>query len=118
MKIKTTVELEVEVDVDYTPERPAPACQNHDSPAFSDSGDDEAIEITDVKFIIGPHGRVDALVPVPEALMAHVCDKIIDDVTDQCRDIVGRHGDADHLDVIKDTIRAMHDIPGLVGRRR
>ena len=27
------------VDVDFTPERPAPFCQNHDSPSFSDPGD-------------------------------------------------------------------------------
>jgi hypothetical protein len=116
MKIKTYVELQVEVDVDYTPERPAPACQDHDSPRFCDSGDDEFIEITDVKFVIGAQGRTDSLVPVPNALMTYICDTIIDDVADQCRD--GRHGGVDHLDVIKDTIRAMRDIPTLAGYRK
>lgn len=28
-----------EMTGDFTPERPAPVCSNHDSPAFSDSGD-------------------------------------------------------------------------------
>ncbi len=30
----------------YTPERSAPICANHDSPAYSDSGDDEYLEFT------------------------------------------------------------------------
>lgn len=34
------------VDVDYVPYRPAPYCQNHDSPAFSDPGDDEEFNVT------------------------------------------------------------------------
>jgi hypothetical protein len=33
-------EFEIEIKVTgFTPERPAPACSNHDSPAFSDCGD-------------------------------------------------------------------------------
>lgn len=28
-----------EITCDFTPSRPAPFCQNHDSPAFSDPGD-------------------------------------------------------------------------------
>lgn len=28
-----------EIELDVTPPRPAPFCQNHDSPAFSDPGD-------------------------------------------------------------------------------
>ena len=36
-----------EVDVLALPERPAPACSNHDSPAFSDSGDCGEIEYPD-----------------------------------------------------------------------
>ena len=34
--------------VEYTPERPAPRCSNHDDPAFSDPGDSEEFEIIDV----------------------------------------------------------------------
>lgn len=40
-------EIKFYVNIDkYVPERPAPNCQNHDSPRFSDSGDDEECEYT------------------------------------------------------------------------
>lgn len=32
-------QCQTENEGDFTPERPAPFCQNHDSPAFSDPGD-------------------------------------------------------------------------------
>ena len=38
-------EAEVEYTVYYTPYRPPPMCSNPDSPAFSDPGDSEYIEI-------------------------------------------------------------------------
>lgn len=47
-----TVELKgygVIADINYVPYRPAPSCQNHDSPAFSDPGDDEEFEVIAVK---------------------------------------------------------------------
>lgn len=113
MKIKTYVELELEVDVDYTPARSMPASQDHDSPRYCDSGDDEVVEITDAHFTFYK-GTLIKRVSVPEDVMKHVIDKIIDDVTDQCRDAVERKG-ADHLDAVKQTIRAMHDIPRLAG---
>lgn len=51
MKIKKVFqmhhEFEFRVNVTcFTPERPAPNCQDHDSPRFSDSGDDEELEFT------------------------------------------------------------------------
>lgn len=40
-------ELDFKIRIDtYSPERPAPACSNHDSPAYSDPGDDEYLEFT------------------------------------------------------------------------
>lgn len=45
-------EHELEVRADYTPERPPPACQDHDSPAFSDPGDSEECEIIRVTLIV------------------------------------------------------------------
>ena len=47
-KITVTHKL-FEVDVDYVPCRPAPPCSDHDSPAFSDPGDDEEFEIVAVR---------------------------------------------------------------------
>ena len=40
------IELDIycEVSADYTPERPAPFCQDHDNPKFSDDGDRAIIE--------------------------------------------------------------------------
>ena len=32
MKVRTFIELEIEVFADYVPARPAPPCQDHDSP--------------------------------------------------------------------------------------
>ena len=40
-------ELKFHVRIDrYRPARPAPACQDHDSPRFSDPGNDEECEFT------------------------------------------------------------------------
>lgn len=32
------------IEFDFTPERPAPCCSNHDNPAFSDPGDSAEVE--------------------------------------------------------------------------
>lgn len=86
IKIESNVEIRVIVDVDYTPARPAPACQDPDSPRFSDSGDDEVMEITAAWFLVGvPYGGP-VRVPVPVALMDYVCGQIDDHVLEQCRD--------------------------------
>lgn len=116
MIIKTHIELELEVDVDYTPARPAPQVQCHDHPGYSDPGDDETVEINEMNFVISAHGKVLQRVRVPELLEAHVADKIIDDVTDQCRDAAERKG-YDHLEDIKDLIADMHDRRKLAGYR-
>ena len=50
-------------DIEYTPARPAPACSNHDSPNFSDCGDDEEIEISAIRSESG-----DDLTPIFDAL--------------------------------------------------
>ena len=42
-------ELEIIFTGDFTPGRPAPNCSNHDSPAFSDSGDDMEFDVTSVE---------------------------------------------------------------------
>lgn len=117
MKVKTYVELELEIDVDYTPSRPMPQCQDHDNPRYSDSGDDECVEITDIQVVISSHGTVLQRVKLPESLVPHVCDLITDDVADQCRDAMERKGPGvvDALDIVKDTIRSMHNIPKLAG---
>jgi len=35
----TCPECDTDIDITFNPGRPAPYCQNHDSPTFSDSGD-------------------------------------------------------------------------------
>jgi len=49
--------------IEYTPARPAPVCYNHDSPNFSDCGDDEEIEISAIRSESG-----DDLTPIFDAL--------------------------------------------------
>lgn len=85
MKIKTYVELEIEVDVDYSPPRPAPVCYNHDSPKFSDPGDDEMLEYGEMNFVF-TRDDVKSRVKIPDYLIDHVIEKIDGDVIDQCRD--------------------------------
>lgn len=85
MKIQTYVEMSIEAEVDYSPARPAPACQDHDSPRFSDPGDDEMLEYGEMHFVFTRDG-VKSRVKIPDALIEHVIDKIDGDVIDQCRD--------------------------------
>ena len=86
MKIKTFIELEIEVHADYVPARPAPPCQDHDSPRYSDSGDDEYCEITDMKFVIPFVCDTIKAVDIPPALEEYIADTIIDDVITACRE--------------------------------
>lgn len=101
MKIQTYVELSVEADVDYSPSRPAPACQNHDSPKFSDPGDDEFMEIGDMAFIIITDDGKKIKIPVPDALADYVAREIDGDVIDQCRDQWGGY-ESDMLEYKED----------------
>lgn len=82
MKIKTYIELEIEVEADYTPGRPAPMVVCHDDPRYSDPGEDESIEITGIMFIVD-NGKG---VKVPEELMEYICDTVTEEVTEKCRD--------------------------------
>ena len=59
MRVETTYlwgEIELLLEAECTPGRPAPPCSNHDSPAFSDSGDAALIE--DIKIVEMESGRV------------------------------------------------------------
>jgi len=44
----TCPHCQFELEYDYTPERPAPCCSNHDSPAFSDPGEGAECDGPDV----------------------------------------------------------------------
>lgn len=82
MKLKTTVEVEIEIDYDYTPERPAPACQDHDSPRFSDSGDPEELEITEMHILDD-----DKKIKIPVDICDIICKANIEKLTDEARDL-------------------------------
>ena len=41
-------EFDLEVEAEYSPERPAPSCQNPDSPKFGDPGGPEELELEHV----------------------------------------------------------------------
>lgn len=43
--VYTCPECSHEITCPFTPARPAPPCSNHDSPAFSDSGDSAELDI-------------------------------------------------------------------------
>ena len=78
MKMKGILwkECEVHFDADYRPARPAPACQDHDSPRFSDPGDDEECEFK-AYFVIRSKGDV-RRIEVPDGL-------IFEEVFEECR---------------------------------
>jgi len=82
MKLKTTVEIEIEVDADYTAYRPAPACQDHDSPRYSDSGDDEELEVIDM-YILDD----DKKIKIPVDICDIICKCNIDSLTEQAREL-------------------------------
>lgn len=61
------LEMSIEVDIiSYTPERPAPPCNNPDSPRFSDSGDAEECEYE--AFFRYMDGKDMKRVPMPSEL--------------------------------------------------
>jgi hypothetical protein len=66
--------------VTFIPERPAPPCQDHDNPKYSDSGDDEVIEIE--VYLINEGTREKFLIDniFPDFLVSKIYDK--------CRQVV------------------------------
>lgn len=74
-------ERRLQVDVKYLPGRPAPACSNPDSPAFSDSGDPDELEI--VRAVIVKDGKE---LPIPKEVLDE--DRFIDSCLDEARKIV------------------------------
>ena len=84
MKIHWNVgedEREVILEVDYTPERPAPPASDPDSNAFSDPGNGESIEITSAIY-------ADTLEEVPDDIVEILgADKELEDeVADKYRE--------------------------------
>lgn len=77
MKFTTTVEIEIEVDADYTPGRPAPACSNPSSPAFSDTGDASEIEVIEMYLVNGKKK-----IKIPVDICDVICDTCIDELMD------------------------------------
>lgn len=51
MKLQTEITLKVEVELDYIPGRPAPACSNPSDPRFSDPGDNPELEVKAIKLL-------------------------------------------------------------------
>ena len=50
VEFETTVMIPVTVAAVVKLSRPAPSCSDHDSPAFSDSGDPAVVQVMDVYF--------------------------------------------------------------------
>ena len=46
-----SINLTAEVSADYTQERPAPYCMDHDNPKFSDPGDSEVLESVSIELM-------------------------------------------------------------------
>jgi hypothetical protein len=55
VNFEMALHVDVEVECVFTPGRPAPACQNPSSPAFSDCGDPE--EIDDLHVFLARRGH-------------------------------------------------------------
>lgn len=87
MRVRVYCEIPLDVDADYTPERPAPMVHCHDDPGFSDSGDSEECEITAAHIVTHKDGR-EILVPLPGEIKDMVYDLIAEDVIDECRQAV------------------------------
>ena len=93
MKFLMPIEIEIEVECDYTAARPAPACQNHDDPRFSDSGDSAEIEITDMHFVFtDQHAGLQKKIKIPVDIMSQIVDSHIDNIMEVA--------DQEHLDDI------------------
>lgn len=75
------MEAEIFIQVEnFTPSRPAPICSNHDSPNYSDCGDDcEFDEYTAHLVYVLESGRMFFL-EIPEGMLDFYFDKIIDEI--------------------------------------
>lgn len=62
-----TLETLAEISADYTPERPAPFCQDHDDPNFSDYGNPAEIDNIHVEFL-----GIDITDDLPESVMEKI----------------------------------------------
>jgi len=85
MIVTVHYEMEIAVNVDYTPARPAPACGNPSSPRYSDPGDDEVIEINDISAVLGEAHAI----PIHGELKNYIADMVADQVADKCREQIG-----------------------------
>jgi len=62
---------------DFIPSRPAPACNNPDSPSFSDCGDDAEYDEFLVHIVIRHQGKV-FFIPLPDDMYLLLEDELID----------------------------------------
>ena len=61
------IDTDVTITAEYRASRPAPACSNPDSPAFSDSGDPEEIEVLEIQDDCGNLYAYERLLPHEKA---------------------------------------------------
>ena len=89
MKINFTTELEIEIMIraNYSPERQAPLCSNHDSPRYGDPGDCEELEF-EAFFIID-----DKEIAIPDEMYALLEEKVLE----ICRNKIG-YDEADYIE--------------------
>ena len=87
MKVTIYHEFQMQIEGSYSPARPAPHCQDHDDPRFSDPGDPEEHEIHAGHFIIEEKcydakaekwEKKTFKIPIPDALYEHLDDQIRD----------------------------------------
>jgi hypothetical protein len=95
----------------FTPSRPAPACSNHDSPAFSDCGDDADFEdvapfiVVKAKAWNTVDGRmqyveIEKAIPIPDEIWLAIQDDFFPDI-----DAAGEDEAADYEDRRADYMR-------------
>lgn len=99
-------EHELRADVSYyCPERPAAICHDHDSPRFSDSGDNEEIEF-ELSIVLNVSGTTHTI-PLSEMdkvvalrpLVADIYRALVDDVTEGARIEYGKNSIAYTLEM-------------------
>lgn len=78
MKIQTEITLKIEVELDYIPGRPAPACSNPSDPRFSDPGDDPELQVTAIKLLTD-----DGEIAIPENIRDEIELMFYDDFINQ-----------------------------------
>lgn len=75
--LRFTTELEVIAHgVHYTPERPAPYSCNHDSPRFSDPGENEECEAEGVSIVL-KIGDKEFSIPLPHYMTDYLASEIL-----------------------------------------